>query len=279
MTERWLQHRHAYGEVLRVHARATDSKEVHAMWERYGRQTARMRATDEQLRRELPSDFTVMTGERLRYKGQEIYLEHLVIGPTGLFLLETFEGLDESWQKGLALNLSFCRKSLGTNTALLNGLVIQRGAVLPVLPAGVNLVPGVEVALHVIRDQRAGMELNPALANEIRRVVEAVRISTPPGPPRLSWKQRLQWRELLRLANLPWLFLAIKLAVMSTIWPMSAPAGLAIFGPFVGVWHYVATRRPERSSRELGIKVLLGIETFFIIGYALISIFTPRPRT
>lgn len=266
MAERWLQERFEQGEALRVHAERTQNQSASAVWERFVRQTARMQAIDEQLRRELPSSYMVMTGERLRYRGQEIYLEHLVIGPTGLFLMEVAEGKDPAWQKDLELNVAFFRESLGTNASFFTCLVIQRTFDDPTLPMGANLVPSVEVALDVIRDRSMGLELTPALGNEMRNLVQAVRMTAPPAPPALTIAQRLSWQELLKLERLPWWTALIGGLVMPYTEMEGGTffTGLVFHGIIVGIPLIFIRRNPNPRARAKRIKALLAFQAFVI---------------
>lgn len=277
VTAKWLQQRHEYGAVLQMHAEARASKAVAAMWDRYVRQTSRMQVIDEQLRSALPSGFTVMTGERLGYKGHEIYLEHLVIGSTGLFLVEVREGDDESWQQDLARNIAFCRESLGANAGFFNCLVIERTLSEPVMPAGATLVPSVEVALDIIRTERFGVELTPVMVEEVRHLVEAVRIATPPEPPTLTLKQHLHWRELFTLPNLPWACCAILLAIIYLWSPLVLTGAVVYFGGGIWIALRLIKRNPDKQKREANMKVLLGFLLFLIIGFAMVLAMVPPP--
>lgn len=262
MSEQWLQQRLGQGEALRSEAERSGSSAAFAVWERFARQTARMQAIDEQLRRELPSHFSVLTGERLRYRGRDIYLEHLVFGPTGLYLIEVSEGGDPAWEKDLALNVAFFRESLGTNASVFNCLIVQRAFKDPVLPVGANLVPSVEVALDVIRDQSHGVILTPTLAREVHHLIQAVRITNQRPLPAQAFSPRPYWHDLFRLENLPVLVVLIASWMMSIVDPDRGAfvVGLIFFGLPAAVSLPFIRRNPNGAARAKRIYVLIAVQ-------------------
>lgn len=214
VSENWLQERLAHGEVLRAYARGRWSKMATAIWDRYARKTARMQAVDEQLRRGLPSSYRVMSGERLLFRGVEMELEHLVIGPAGILLIEVAEGPDAAWQQDLERNIAFFRESLGVHAGLVQSLVVQRGVVDLPLPTGAHFVPDVEVAMAVIREQEGEGGLTGTLANEVVHLVRGMRVRKPQAIPVLPWLHRLGWDVALRLETLSYLLILSTMVIM-----------------------------------------------------------------
>lgn len=233
--EAWLQYRHHCAEFLRARAHASGNRAEFDAWERYARQTARMQATAAQLARALGAGFTVANGLRVSHQGREIYLEHLVVGPTGIYLIETAEGDDAQWRHDLAQNIAFFQQALGTQVAYFTCLVVSRAAGLGSLPPGAHLVDSSDIAIDVIRDQRSGLLMPPALAQELWHLLQAVAIREQgqvSPPPAARTTSRLEWATLALplvysiviglLDSLTGFFAALFVFVLPTglLWPL-----------------------------------------------------------
>jgi len=198
--ERWQQERERYAQSLRARAEQTGGSLENAEWERYVRQTARMISTAEQLRAALPAQYALANGLRLRHQREEIYLEHLVVGPTGIYLIEFMEGNDEEWVRDQERAIAFFRTILGSHASLFQCFVIPRTTDPGRLPAGSLLVESLEAAFMVIQDERGGLTLSPAVAQEVWHIIQASAVTTPVQPPKVPFRRRMgrpQWTLLL----------------------------------------------------------------------------------
>lgn len=163
-------------------------------WERFARQTARMQVTAEQLRRELPQTFALVSGARVFFQGREVYLEHLVVGPTGIYLIESVED-NPLWRDDLARSIAFFIQSLGSESGRFSCLVVARelGGT-DRLPPGAHLVDSLEAAIMVMRDTHVGDPLPPAVAQEFWHVLKAMTVRGP-LPAVAAEPRRFTWRE------------------------------------------------------------------------------------
>ncbi|MFZ5824626.1 MAG: nuclease-related domain-containing protein [Bacillota bacterium] len=200
--ERWLQERRAYAEALRQRVQNAGSPTEAASLDRFLRQTARMQATADQLERNLPSAFGKAHGLRLHHSGQDIYLEHLVVGPTGIFLIETFEGDDPAWLTDLARNITYFRQILGRHASFFTCLVVSRSASIVELPEGVRLVDSVEMALDQVLGERQGTPVAPELAREVWYAIQVAGSLTPMRPWREGYWERVGRAEQVFVAML-----------------------------------------------------------------------------
>jgi len=199
--EKWLQDRQVHEQVLYTRAQRTRSPQDIAEWERFARQTARMRVTAEQLRGALPEEYSVQSGIRVLFQGREIYLEHLVVGPSGIYLVESAED-NAQWRDDLARNLAFFSQNLGSSVRYYTCLVIAREVSgTDRLPPGAHLVESVEAAVYVIRDTPVTDPMPPSVAQELWHIIGSLSPRAPmqaPAPPPsrpVSGGRRFTWRE------------------------------------------------------------------------------------
>lgn len=272
--EAWLQYRHHCAEFLRTRAQTSGSKSEFMAWEKYVRQTARMQAAAGHLAAALGPTYAVANGLRLNHMGSEIYLEHLVVGPTGIFLLETTEGDNEAWRQDLIRNMDFFQRALGTQSFYFTCLVTCRTIGTSPLPPGAHLVDSLDVAIDVIRDQRSGMTLPLALAQEIWHLIRGVEVSEAPltrPMPQLP-QRRSKWEPIA--LGLTVLYTLIAATVDGEFAP-SIVAGLVMFTlpTFVGLW---LIRRIARESSRTGclIGLLTVVSLLFLI--VLAGLTTPE---
>lgn len=190
---RWLEDRQAHAHQLHQRAERTRSREDILAWERFARQTARMQVTAQHLRSALPQNFAVVNGVRAVFQGREIYLEHVVVGPTGIYLIESVED-NPLWREDLARSIAFFIQTLGSESGRFSCLVIARelGGI-DHLPPGAHLVDSTDAAIMVIRDTHVGDPLPPAVAQEFWHVLRAL---SAHGPIRAAAEpRRFTWRE------------------------------------------------------------------------------------
>lgn len=194
--EKWLQERQAREQVLYSRAQRSRSQQDIVEWERFARQTARMRVTAEQLRSALPQEYAVQSGIRVLFQGREVYLEHLVVGPSGIYLVESIED-NPQWRDDLARSLEFFRQNLGSNLRYFTCLVVARDvAGADRLPTGANLLESLDAAVSVIRDTPVTDPLPPAVAQEMWHLLQALAHrapmqaqAAPPAPRRFTWRE------------------------------------------------------------------------------------------
>lgn len=275
--ESWLNERRRYAEALQQRAQRTGGQAEIAAYERFLRQTARMQATANQLAGALPSPFAMVHGLRLQHQGVEIYLEHLVVGPTGIFLIETMEGDDPTWLTDLGRNIAFFRQALGAHASFFTCLVITRTAQLLELPEGAHVVESLETAVHVVQDQRFGVQFSPALAQEVWHLIEALRARGPIRPHRQRLTDRVGRRE--------WVLIGATLA-MNLVLTLIDGDGLLSW--FVGMVMLVvpvllalwAILRLHRESwRKVGVYSLLTVTLlwFLLLASAISSMQNGEP--
>lgn len=194
MSEHWMAHRQAVAAALQGRARATGSVVDSRVWEEYVRKTSAMTATAHALQQTLPPQFQVAHGLRVIYQGKEIYLEHVVTGPTGIYLMETQSEGDEAWRKDLGQNMAFFRGLLGVSAHFFAALVVMREPLREPLPPGAHAVESVEVAVAVMT-QEGGIPVSPVMIDQVWANLQALQPTSaqapqpqpqprPPHPPR-----------------------------------------------------------------------------------------------
>lgn len=202
MVEKWLRERQAQEQALYSRAQRTRSQQDIAAWERFARQTARMRVTADQLRGALPPEYAVQSGIRVLFQGREIYLEHLVAGPSGIYLVESVED-NPQWRDDLARSLAFFNQNLGSNIRYFSCLVVARDlAGTDRLPQGVHLMESLEAALYVIREAPVTDPMPPSVAQELWHIIRALSPRVPVQAPvrAASRDRRFTWREWVTIA-------------------------------------------------------------------------------
>lgn len=194
--EKWLENRYAHAEALRQRSDKTGSPIDAMEWERYTVQTVRMQSTAEGLRTGLGEVFRIGTGLRVSYKGAEVYLEHLVVGPTGVYLIESPDLDQETWRRDLSRNVAFLRESLGANARFFACLVIPRGPVAD-LPDGVHQADSLEVAIAAIQ-KGVGEQMPISVAREVWNLLQALALKQPEAQRSTYWQRWgvLEWAAL-----------------------------------------------------------------------------------
>jgi hypothetical protein len=173
MSEHWMAHRQAVAAALQGRARATGSVVDSQVWEQYVLKTSAMTATAHALQQALPPVFRVAHGLRVIYQGREIYLEHVVTGPTGIYLLETQSEGDTAWRKDLEQNMAFFRGLLGVSAHFFAALVVMREPLREPLPPGAHAVESVEVAVAVMT-QEGGIPVSPVMIDQVWAHLQAL---------------------------------------------------------------------------------------------------------
>jgi len=172
--------------------------------EQYVRKTSAMENVEASLRRHLPADCQASHGLSVPYRGHEIYLEHVVTGPAGLFLIETLED-GNPWRKDLALNIAFLAGALGPYAHLLKTLVIAAQPVRDPLPPGVLTTASIDEAVGLIT-RREGEQLTPALARHLWSRLTPVPVhpqcrADEPDPLTDRDAARLSWFSVFLIVN------------------------------------------------------------------------------
>lgn len=196
MAEKWLAQRQTAAAALETRARSSGMIADRRLMEQYVRKTDAMATVEAALRRLLPADCRAEHGLTVPYRGHEIYLEHVVTGPGGIFLIETLED-GNPWRKILGLDIAFLTDALGPYAHLLRTLVLAAEPVSDPLPAGALAVPSVEEAVALIARRSDGEPLSPALARHVWTRLTPV--LAPPGP-RAAASDPIDDRDAGRLA-------------------------------------------------------------------------------
>ncbi len=171
--------------MLKARSQRTGAEGDYLVWERYTRKTVQMETVAAALNTGLDGRwYRAAHGLSVRHRGRTIYLEHVVTGPAGVYLLETLDPSSFDWQKDLAQNIEFFRSILGPNAHRFVCLVIQRELMRGALPPGAHLVDSVDVALQVIT--ASGEPLDPLVADEVWRTLYALDAGAPEAPERPS---------------------------------------------------------------------------------------------
>lgn len=180
-----MAHRQAVAAALQGRARATGSVVDSQAWEQYVRKTSAMTATAHALQQSLPPQFRVANGLRVIYQGKEIYLEHVVTGPTGIYLLETQSEGDLAWRKDLDQNIAFFRGLLGVSAHFFAALIVMREPLREQLPPGAHAVESVEVAVAVMT-QEGGIPVSPVMIDQVWANLQALEPAQAAQPPRAA---------------------------------------------------------------------------------------------
>lgn len=219
MPEPWLVERDQYAAFLLAQSQKSGNAADSMAWERYTLHTATMQTVAAAIRDGLPAEYRVAHGRRISYQGRPIYLEHLVTGPTGIYLIESVDPRDPQWLEDLNANLAFFRGVLGSAAPHFTCLVIQQQPLQEKLPAGANAVDSVETALSVIQQPGMGVAMPPFAPELVWQAVDRLAVSSVPMIER-------------RKARVGKLGLIIVLASLV----LNSACTVSIFGLDIGPW-------------------------------------------
>lgn len=259
----WISERQAQAQVLQERARSTGSSRDARAWEQYARRTAQMQAVSGKLEtafRRADSPYRLIHGKTIQTGGHKAYLEHLVAGPGGIYLIENLDQEDPDWVRDLERNIAFFRQVASASFAC---LVITREPLRIRLPDGAHVVDSVEIAIEVIR-RDAELE-TPAVVDEVWHMLDALAVAEPVQPTPVSGWRRLRWQEcaFLGAAYFPSLLLAIEMPdpVLFSLF-----MGLIVFLlPASGVLWLIARIKQEPARQKVLWTVLIVTVVFDLL--------------
>lgn len=260
----WLSERQAVAHMLQERAQSTGSAQDARTWEGYVRRTAQMQAVSGRLEtafRTAGSPYRLRHGVTIMTAGRTAYLEHIVAGPGGIFLIEHLDQEDPAWVRDLAQNIAFFRQAAPASFAC---LVIQREPLRIHLPEGANVVDSVDIAIDVIR-QDAELE-TPAMVDEIWHMLDALAVMPSAQPKPTSWWQRIGrlGKAILAAAAVPAFIMAVEIPGVPALF--SLIMGMILFLlPALGVIWLISRVQRESSRRTLMWVVLIAAILFDLL--------------
>ncbi|HEY8346498.1 MAG TPA: hypothetical protein VIL07_04390 [Symbiobacteriaceae bacterium] len=162
-----------------------------------GARGARAAATAEELQKRLPDSFAVVSGVRVWYRGRPLFLEHVVTGPTGIFLAATVEG-NPRWREDLTRAAAFFTENLGPYSQRFTVLAITGEAMKTAPLPCIRPVESALAAAAVMVEEGTGDVLSPEALREIRERIEMWQVQGPKGP---GAGQGFTWREWVSLGS------------------------------------------------------------------------------
>jgi hypothetical protein len=233
MSQVWQDRRNRQASLLKARSQRTGAEGDYLVWERYTRKTVQMETVAAALNTGLDGRwYRAAHGLSVRHRGRTSYLEHVVTGPAGIYLLETLDPSSFDWQKDLVQNIELFRSILGPNAHRFVCLVIQREPMRGQLPPGAHLVDSVDVALQVIT--ASGEPMEPLVADEVWRTLYALDAGQSEAPERPSIFRRAGW---LGLTNV--IIAGVVCAIMSAAIYEPGPLWKQFIGILVAIFMLV----------------------------------------